>query len=147
MEYREKITDKLRKAGSEVAEFLRPGTLIKPLLGGYIIFALMDNNGCLDSDRTRETQWLHRLQGAQVKTVENVEERWRDDIFCSPMFDGYNPQVIREVIFDDGSQTTLSYRTLAWQPFMRWKNGEEFSPKVGERYEVTSRNQLVRKLE
>ena len=62
------------------------------------------------------------------------------------MFDGYNPQVTRVVTFEDGSQTTLQYRALAWQPFMRWKNGDIFNPKPEEQYQVTSENSIVRKI-
>jgi len=115
------------------------------VIGGVALFNLLDHNGKLDSMRTKEARKYHG--SGTPKTVASVEERWRDTLFLSPTMDGYNPQVTREVTFDDGSTATLRYRTLAWQPFMRWRNGEEFNPKPGETYEVTSGNKFVRMVE
>ncbi len=114
-------------------------------IGAAVIVNLSDGNGMLDSMRTKEAQRYHNSKH-QTKKVTDVQESWRDTLILSPTMDGYNPQVTREVTFDDGSRTTLKYRTLAWQPFVRWINGEEFNPKPGETYEVAAGNRLVRKI-
>ncbi|MBW3014501.1 hypothetical protein KY335_04665 [Candidatus Woesearchaeota archaeon] len=126
---------------------------IKPILqvGGTIFFALYipytlaSHNGLLDSDRTKEAEEMHD-ESNPIKTVKTVEEKWRDHIL-TPYGDGFNPRVIRTVTFADGTETKLDYRVMAWQPFMKWKNGYEFNPQAGEKYEVTSGNELVKKVE
>ena len=142
---RTELSDKLSGLKERVGDILKTGAKVVAggVVGGYILFSLASHNGMLDSARTKEAR---QLRGEQVKTVATVDEEWKDTQVYSPTMDGYNPQVIREVTFEDGSQTTLKYRTLAWQPFMKWKNGEQFEPKQGEQYEVTSANIIVRKV-
>jgi len=135
------LSDKLSGLKERVGDILKTGA--KVIGGVYILFNLASHNGILDSARTKE---VRQLRGEQIKTVATVDEEWKDTQIYSLTMDGYNPQVIREVTFEDGSQTTLKYRTLAWQPFMKWKNGEQFEPKQGEQYEVTSANTIVRKV-
>lgn len=127
------------------------GTKLVLKLGGtaflavYLPLTLASHNGLLDSDRTDEAEEKH-AENNPIKTVKTVEEQW-EDCFITPYGDSFNPRVIRTVTFKDGSGTELDYRTLAWQPFMRWKNGDEFDPKPGEKYEVTSGNGLVKKVD
>lgn len=59
----------------------------------------------------------------------------KDNVIYSPTLDGYNPKVIREVTFEDGTETNLEYRTLAWQPFRKWMREQEFNPQPGEKYD------------
>ncbi len=125
----------------DVVQLPTMGEVAKVAIGGLVLYSLLSHNGLLDSPRTKMASRLHNMDNS-TKTVSYVDEKWSDNI---PMMHGYNPRVIRNVNFDDGSQTTLSYRTMAWQPFMRWLGGEEFDPQVGERYEV-SHGQLVKKV-
>ena len=119
---------------------------------GYAIFSLGSYNGCFDSDRTIEAAKHHDV-GNPVKTIASVEEEWSDNsalAFASSMMGGggYNPHVTRRIVFEDGSQGTISYRTLACQPIRKWLRGDEFDPKPGEKYEVFPSGQLlVRKVE
>lgn len=115
------------------------------LIGGLILYNLASQNGILDSMRTKEAR-RYISSDNSIKTVANVEEKWKNYWSCTPMLDDYNPRVIRKVTFKDGSKTRLDYRILAWQPFVRWKNGEEFNPRPEEKYEVTSWNQIVRRV-
>ena len=113
-------------------------------------FFFLSHNGCLDSRRTKQTRWLHSSDNL-VKSVANVDESWRDNseiamLTCVFGGGGYNPQVIRTITFEDGTETTVKYRTLAHQPFRRWGGGDEFDPELGEEYEVTPQNELVRKI-
>lgn len=110
----------------------------------FAISNLGDHNGLLDSPRTKQAA-KYAISG--TKTVKAVEERWKDNVIYGPAMDGYNPLVIRDVTFEDGSTARLRYRTLAWQPFRGWLCGEEFDPKSNERYEVDAKNQLLRKVE
>ncbi|HLC57185.1 MAG TPA: hypothetical protein VJH95_01290 [Candidatus Nanoarchaeia archaeon] len=127
-------------------KFVRRGACIAVL--AYSVYSLFSHNGLLDSPRMKETGRYHSDEN-HVKTVANVRERWEDDnpgMINKITLNGYNPKVIREIVFDDGSRARLEYRTLAWQPIMRWKNGEEFNPRPGEKYEVTPGNLIVRKM-
>lgn len=145
MKTKETLSSKVRRMGLTVADAFRPSRLVMYAIGGYVLFNFMSANGCLDSNRTREAlRFYENRQGNVVKTVSNVEEEFDWGYNSSTWI---NPRVTREVEFDDGTKTTLSYRTRAWQPFRRWINGEEFSPNVGEKYEVADNHQLVRKLE
>jgi len=129
---------------SEGRKLLRTG--IKSVIAALVVYSLASHNGHLDSMRTKETSHLQGLVGNKIKTVASVEEYWKDNVTYSLMMDGYNPLVRRNVLFEDGSQTTLRYRTLAWQPLMKWINGNEFNHRQGEQYEVTSSNDIVRKV-
>lgn len=116
----------------------------------YLIIQLGSHNGCFDSPRTKEARRYHNPQNP-VKVVRRVGERWKDNstlalVSSAVGGSGYNPRVIRDIEFDDGSKTRLDYRVLAWQPFVRWVNGKEFDPKPGEKYEVDKHNGLVRKM-
>ncbi|MBW3014881.1 hypothetical protein KY330_00505 [Candidatus Woesearchaeota archaeon] len=113
-------------------------------IGCYFFFSLFSHNGCFDSLRTKDAM-QYRSKDNLVKVVESVEEEWKDNEQYM-VLDGYNPKVIRKVKFKDGSDTWLSYRTMAHQPYMKWLHGDEFDPKVGERYEVRGRV-IVRKVE
>lgn len=136
------LSDRLIDFKWKIGDYLRTGA--KVAVECLILYTLFSQNGMLDSNRTKEAGRLH---GEATKTVATVEETWKDDVIYSPMLDGYNPKVIREVTFEDGSKTKLEYRTLAWQPFMKLKNGEEFYIKAGKKYEVTSSNMIVREVE
>ena len=136
------LSDKLREFRWKVGDYLKTGA--KVAVGGLILYSIASHNGLLDSYRTKEAR---ELRGEATKTVATVEESWKDNVVYSPTLDGYNPKVIREVTFEDGTETSLEYRTLAWQPFRRWLRGEEFNPQPGEKYEVTFRNTIVRKVE
>lgn len=145
MKTKETLSSKVRRRGLTIADDFRPSRLVMYAIGGYVLFNFMSANGCLDSNRTREAlRFYENRQGNIVKTISNVEEGFDFGYNSSTWI---NPRITREVEFDDGTETTLLYRIRAWQPFVKWINGEEFSPKVGEKYEVTSDNQLVRKLE
>lgn len=119
-----------------------PKTVGTMIIGGLILYNLASHNGKLDSLRSKEARKYHNSTNP-IKIIENVEETWKDDWSLSPMLDGYNPRVIRKITFQDGSKTKLDYRTHAWQPFMKWRNGDEFNPKPNEKYEVTPWNQIV----
>jgi len=82
------------------------------IVGGLIVYSLASQNGKLDSMRTKEAK-RYISRSTIIKTVSGVEEKWRNHWTCTPMLDGYNPRVIRNVIFEDRSKTRLSYRTLA----------------------------------
>ena len=142
MKNKRTLGDKMRDLGGRAVDTMKTGA--KVAVGGLILYTLASHNGCNDSYRTNEAR---RLQGESTKTVATIEETWKDNIVSSPTLDGYNPRVIRKVTFEDGTQTTLDYRTLAHQPFRRWIAGEEFNPQVGEAYKVTKNNQLVKKIE
>jgi hypothetical protein len=121
------------------------------VLPAYILVSLASHNGCMDSRRTKNARYLQKPSNP-TKTVAIVTEEWRDNsewaAFSAAMGGGgYNPRVIRTVIFDDGSTTTLDYRVMAHQPFRRWISGEEFDPKPGEKYEVTRYNTIAAKRE
>lgn len=135
------LSERLREFQWKVRGFLQSGA--KTVAGGFMLYTIASHNGCLDSYRIKEARGL---QGEATKTVATVDETWKDDGVYTPTLDGYNPKVIREVRFDDGTETTLGYRTLAWQPFRKWLRGEEFDPQPGEKYEVTSNNMIVRKV-
>ncbi len=143
-----KLDKRLGKLGVKVRKELKNN---KYVIGAttlcLAIYGCSSHNGMFDSMRTKEAAWLQGNPTNTVRTVAAVEEEWKDNVTYSLMMDGYNPKVRREVTFEDGSQTTLNYRTLAWQPIMRWKNGDMFNPQPGEQYEVTSRNQIVRKIQ
>ncbi|MFA5797907.1 MAG: hypothetical protein WC916_07805 [Candidatus Woesearchaeota archaeon] len=146
MVYKRTLNDVIDGLGDGAVYVLKKG--VKYGIGICIGFYLLSHNGFLDSDRTKQAEQLHNANNP-TKVVASVNEKWSDNsmfALASSMIGGggYNPRVIREVIFEDGSQTTLDYRVLAHQPFVRWMAGEEFNPKVGERYEVTKNNQLVR---
>ena len=138
------LSDRLREFRWKVGDYLKTGA--KVAVGGLILYSLASHNGMLDSNRTREAREYNNASNP-IKTVATVKERWEDNVVYSPTLDGYNPKVIREVTFEDGSETRLAYRTLAWQPFRKWLRGEEFNPQPSEKYEVTSRNMIVRKVE
>jgi hypothetical protein len=149
MEYKRTFKDKIGDYVSGAGDLLKTG--VKVAIGGYIFFSLASHNGCLDSNRTKSARQLHD-ENNPTKVVANIEEEWKDNstlAFVSSAMGGagYNPRVIRRVTFEDGTQTTLDYRVLAHQPFRKWIAGEEFNPKVGDKYEVTKQNQLVRELE
>ena len=149
MENKRTLGDRVRDLGGRAVDTLKTGA--KYAIGGYILFSLASHNGCLDSDRARLARRLHD-DNNPVKIVKSVEEEWKDNstlaLVSSAMGGaGYNPRVIRKVTFEDGTQTTLDYRTMAHQPFRRWIGGEEFNPQVGETYEVTKNNQLIKKVE
>lgn len=135
-------SDRLREPSWEVGDYLKTGA--KVVVGVLILYSLASHNGMLDSHRTKEAR---RLEPQATKNVATVEETRKDNVVYSLTLDGYNPKVIREVMFEDGTETRLEYKTLAWQPFNRWANGEEFNPQPGEKYEVTSQNMIVRKVE
>ncbi len=124
-------------------EYLKTGA--KCVFGALIAINLASHNGFYDSMRTKEAL-RYQDPTNPVKVVSKVKEKWKDDKIYSLALEGYNPRVIRTVTFNDGSQIKLDYRVLAWKPFMKWKNGEEFDPKPGERYELTKQNGLVRKV-
>ncbi len=137
-----KVIDSIRDFGYRTADKVGYGVkrVLPGMFAGYVIFSLGSHNGCIDSDRTKEAARHHKPENP-VKTVVSVEEHWRDnsdfDFFASMMGGGgYNPHVTRRVVFDDGSQAILNYRTEAWKSMKRWLNGEEFDPKPGEKYEV-----------
>ena len=113
--------------------------------GAYVIGATLAGNGCMDSGRTRLSAKLHDSSNP-IKAVKSVSEEWTGTEVATPTMDGYNPRVKRNVVFEDGSKTTLLYHTLAWEPFRTWMGGEKFEPKPGEQYEVTTSNELVRKV-
>lgn len=115
----------------------------KMSLLGTVIFTNLGYNGCLDSERTRTTGTPNERDNV-IKTVEGVAEDLNPGYNSSTWI---NPQVTREIVFNDGSQRTLQYRTRSWQPFRRWIFGEEFNPQPGEHYEVTKDNTFVRKVE
>ena len=138
----EKLSDKLKESRFLAGEVLKGAVSIAIVV--FTLYDIASHNGKFDSMRTKEAIEHHNPNNT-IKTVANVEEKWKDDIMYSLTLDGYNPQVSRKVTFKDGSQTKLTYRTLAWQPFMSWKNGNEFDPKQGERYEVTPHNSIVAK--
>jgi len=138
------LSDRLREFRWKVGDYLKTGA--KVAVGGLIFYSLASHNGMLDSNRTREARGYSNASNP-IKTVATVKERLEDNVVYSPTLDGYNPKVIREVTFEDGSETRLEYRTLAWQPFRKWLGGEEFNPHPSEKYEVTSRNMIVRKVE
>lgn len=148
------LSDKLKEFGWKVGDCLKTGAkaTITLVVGGFVLYTLASSNGCLDSLRTKETR-QYSNQKNPIKIVKGIEEEWKDNsafALASSAIGGcgYNPRVIRKITFEDGTQTILDYRVLAWQPFMRWKNGEEFNPKVGEKYEVEKEyNTLLRKLE
>ena len=145
MKYKETLSSKVRRAGLTIADAFRPMQLAKYAIGGYILFNLMSAHSCFDSNRIKEAlRFCENRHGNVTKTVSNVEEEFDPGYNSSTWI---NPKVTREVRFEDGTEITLSYRTHTWQPIRRWINGEEFSPKAGEKYEVTDHNQLVRKLE
>ena len=146
------LKDKLRNIGDEIVGLIPKGIGILAL--GYALVTCADHNGINDSLRTRVAKQHHSLENP-IKTVRSVEETWRDNKMYSPDGTGFNPLVKRRIIFDDGSETSLRYRTLVWQPFVRWAAGEEFSPQPGEKYEVARvdicweyrANSLVQKVE
>jgi hypothetical protein len=149
MEYKITLKEKIGDFMDGAGDILKTGA--KYAIGGYILFSLASHNGCLDSSRVKQARQLHN-ENNSTKVVANVEEEWRDnstlELVSSAMGGaGYNPRVIRRVTFEDGTETTLDYRVLAHQPFRRWIAGEEFNPQVGDKYEVTKQNQLVRELE
>ncbi len=121
--------------------------LIVIAAGGYILGTTLYANGCMDSERTGSAERILHDDSNLVKAVKSVSEEWSGIDMLSPTLDGYNPCVKRTVIFEDESRTTLVYHTLAWEPFKTWLNGRQFKPKVGEKYEVTGLNSLVRKIE
>ena len=137
------LTEIIEKLKEKSAIIIKKGALFG--LGAYLLFHLTSNNGLLDSNRTKETGYLNKPSN-QVKQVVHVDEEWRDNKIYSLDLTGYNPKVIRHVQFSDGTETTLNYRTLAWQPFRKWMSGEEFEPKKGEQYEVTQNNAIVKKI-
>ena len=134
-----------------ISDFLwRFGT--RYVLPAYMLVFLASHNGCMDSYRTKSAARNLQKPSNPIKTVAVVREEWRDNsewaAFSAAMGGGgYNPRVIRRVIFKDGSITTLDYRVMAHQPFRRWISGEEFDPKPGEQYEVTRYNTIVAKKE
>lgn len=119
------------------------GTIATALIGAYSIFSLASHNGVLDSMRTKEAnKYIHNTD--ITKVVHSVEEEWED--YFPWMLDGYNPKVTRTVTFEDGTETTLTYRTLAHQPYRKLISGEEFKPQKGEKYLVAKDNTLISKL-
>ena len=145
MKHKETLSSKVRRTSRTIVNAFRPMQLAKYAIGGYFLFNLMSANGCFDSNRTREAlRFYENRQGNVTRIVSNVEEEVDPGYNSSTWI---NPRVTREVEFDDGTKIILSYRTQTWQSIRKLINGEEFSPKVGERYEVTDHNQLVRKLE
>lgn len=145
MKPKETLTSKVRRIGLTIADAFGPGKLVKYAIGTYILFNVASGNGCFDANRTKEALRSYaNHQGNVVKIVSNVEEKLDMGYNSSTWI---NPKVTREIDFDDRTETTLSYRTHVWQPLRKWVNGEEFSPKVGEKYEVTDHNQLVRRVE
>ena len=145
------LKDKLQNIGHEIVGFIPKGIGI--LILGYACVNNVDHNGMNDSLRTKGARRYHNPENP-IKTIRSVEETWEDNKLYLSDGTGYNPLAKRKIIFDDGSETTLRYRTLAWQPFRRWIAGEELNPQPGERYEVTSddtleykSNSLVQKVE
>jgi hypothetical protein len=149
MKYKRTSRNRVRDFMDRAEDILRTGA--KCAILGYTVFFLASHNGFLDSNRTKQTRQLHNENNPK-KVVASVKEEWKDNstiALVSSMMGGggYNPRVIRRVTFEDETQTTLDYRVMAHQPFRRWISGKEFNPQVGERYEVTNHNQLVRKVE
>jgi hypothetical protein len=149
MEYKRTLKERIRDFGERAGDILKTG--VKCAIGAYVILMLASHNGCLDSNRTKQARHLHEVNNL-TKVVSSVEEKWKDNstlamVSCAFGGGGYNPRVIRGVTFEDGTQTILNYRVLAHQPLRKWISGEEFNPQVGEKYEVTKYNQLVRKIE
>jgi len=145
------LKDKLRNIGNSAIGFIPKGLIVLGL--GYAFVTCADHNGMNDSLRTKTARRYHNPENP-IKTVRNVEENWKDNRLHSLDGTGFNPLVKRRVIFEDGSETNLRYRTLAWQPFRRWMIGEEFNPQQGEKYEVTRNdsseyriNSLIQKVE
>jgi len=140
--YKRTLKNRLNNFADDALDVLKDGA--KYALGAYILFNLTSHNGCLDSRRTKQAEGLYDANNP-VKIVANVDEEWRDN---SPfvLFGAYNPRVIRRVTFEDGTQATLDYRVLAYQPFRRLVSGEEFNPQVGERYQVTGSNEFIRRM-
>jgi hypothetical protein len=138
---REKIADLREKA----CDFFKAG--VKLAFTGYITFSLLSHNGCLDSQRTEQAKSLHNTNN-QTKVVTRIGEEWKDNskYLLAMGGNGYNPRVIRTIIFEDGTQSIVDYRTLAHQPITRWLKGEEFNPQAGEKYEVTKYNELVKRV-
>jgi len=118
--------------------------LTKYAVCGYILFNLLSDNGFLDSERSKESMRYENQQGNVMKTVVDVTETMNP---CYNSSTWINPKVTREVLFDDGTETELSYRTHTWFQLRNRLYGEEFVPRIGEQYEVTSNNNLVRKLD
>lgn len=112
---------------------------------GFCCTSLIDHNGGMDSPRTSQAIRLSSPNNP-IKTVASVYEEWEDSTLFALDGTGYNPLVIRHITFEDGTETGVRYRTLAWQPFRRWIRGDEFSPQKGEQYEVTLNNNFVRKI-
>ena len=145
------LKDKLKNIGNEIVGFIPKGIGILAL--GYAFVTCADQNGINDSLRTKVARKYHNPENP-IKVVRNVGETWSDNKLYVPDGTGFNPLVKRRVIFEDGSETNLRYRTLAWSPFKRWLAGEEFNPQPGEKYEVTTNdnweyrsNSLVQKVE
>jgi len=143
-----KLTQKIKDIGNRTIDFVYGTTkkAIPILLGSYIYFSLLSHNGCMDSDREERAARKHHINNP-IRTVESVEETWKDNNpYCFISGAGYNPRVIRNITFEDGSTTRLDYRTAAHQPYRRWLRGNEFNPKPNERFEVDPNNRLVRKV-
>ncbi len=147
-----KIKEGTQEAIGTTLRFIPRATFV--LLGLYACAKTIDGNGLGDSMRTKSANDYHNKSNP-VKVVAKVEEEWNDNTIYSPDMTGFNPVVDRTITFEDGTKTSLHYRTLAWQPFKEWVSGEEFKPQVGERYEVTSggilrtgrpENELVRRV-
>lgn len=138
------IKSRLNYAGNTVRESFRLGNILKIGVGGYVVFSLLSSNGCLDSKRTNQAlRYYEDSTDTSTKTVSRVLTKTNLHKSSSIWM---NPEVSRDVLFDDGSRAFLNYRTHSWQPFMSWINGDEFRPQPGETYEVTKNNQFVRKV-
>jgi hypothetical protein len=144
MGYREAFRNGMEYVRDEIAYTFRPGNIAKYSIIGLLLYNFGSHNGCFDSERTEEAfrNFANRKDNV-VKTVAAVREE-TDPGYNSATW--MNPMVTREVEFDDGTEATLRYRTHAWMPMRRWINGDEFSPEVGESYEVTKHNQFVRRM-
>jgi hypothetical protein len=144
MGYRESFRNGMEHAWDEIKYTFRPLNIAKCSIIGLLLYNFGSENGCFDSERAEDAlrNFAHRKDNV-VKTVVGVTEE-TDPGYNSATW--MNPMVTREVEFDDGTEITLRYRTHAWMPMRRWINGDEFSPEVGERYEVTKRNQFVRRM-
>ena len=113
-------------------------SVVKFSILGYLAFQLGSTNGVFDSLRTKDGEDLADPSDP-IKTVSSVVETWKDTVPYSPDGTGFNPRVIREISFEDGTHITLDYRVLVWQPLRKWIHGEEFNPQVGQKYEISPR--------
>jgi len=129
----------------KIKDFVYTGikTTLKAGLVTYIVCTWISNNGCMDSKRTKQALYDSEKPTNTVKIVRSVEEDLEPHFHSGHYL---NPEAIRKITFEDGSETNLHYRTNAWQPMRRWIDGDEFKPVPRERYEVTNDNTLVRKL-